>query len=534
MLETGQPLHAFDLDKVGHKLIIRNAKNNETLKLLDGRVVSLQENTLIIADTNNKPTAIAGVMGSEDSGVTVDTADIVIECAFFEPSVISGVTKRYKVNSEAATRFERGVDFRIQGEVLKHIATTIKKFCGGDISEPNVEVSPKLMQDKVQLTFKKINQVIGTEIAVTKILEILSNLGFIAEELSNDILQVTVPSYRFDIKIAEDVIEEVARGYGYDNIPAIMPTSVSSFVAVNPIVTKVSQLKNLMVSSGFSEIVSYSFIEDKYENVFGLPNSRAVKLQNPIANLNVMRTSLIADLVKSLKQNLSYGHKNIRLFELGRVFYGESANEQPLKLSGLIYGLKNTVNGLSQSEFVDFYNLKSVVENILAAYPDIKFIPVVDYSALHSGRCAKIYSGNTEIGVMGQLHPKICQDFSFHSEPYVFELDFNILVGLNVSEVVLKDINKFPRVERDLAFVIDKNINVSQIVQAIKFDKKISHLIDASIFDIYQKHDEIDTKSVAINFIFQANRTLTDEEIKKDVDIIVANVCSKFNATMRV
>lgn len=532
MLETGQPLHAFDLDKVGNKLIVRFANENEKLKLLNDECAILKNSTLIIADEKNQPAAIAGVMGGLDSGVTSDTVNIVIECAFFEPEFIAGIAKQYGAFSESASRFERGVDYGMQQNVIAYIAALIQKYCGGDAGEVTMSTKSDLAYKakNICVPFTKIKQLIGIDIAEDKVLDILNALEFNAT-INNGIINVIAPTFRFDINIAEDVVEEIARCYGYDNIPAIMPTAQLTFKKESSVNVMVQNLKGFMVAHGFVEIVSYAFIEDKFEKMMGQPTTNAIKLQNPIANLNVMRTSLIADLIKSFKHNLSYGHKDIKLFEIGRVFLGEDIATQPLKLSGLISGNKYTANGLNKPCGVDFYDLKAISEAILFAYPEIRFVPCHDYSVLHSGQCAKIYSGNVEVGIIGSLHPKICQELSLNDTPYVFELNLDCLQKLNHT-FNLKNINKFPLVERDLAFVLDKKINVGEILSVISTIPKLNYLVDYGVFDIYAKEDSA-AKSVAINFVFQADKTLTDDEIRLDMDIITNTVCDKFSATIR-
>lgn len=532
MLETGQPLHAFDLEKIGSKLTIRYPGEKERLKLLDGKEVLLNQSTLIITDEQDVPVAIAGVMGGFDSGVTAGTRDIVLESAFFEPNVIAGITKFYGVNSEAASRFERGVDYTMQQDVLLYAAILIQKYCGGTIGQLNItsNLKPELKMPTIEVSLLKIQQLIGIQIPQETICQLLTRLNFVVNVLSDEIISVVAPCYRFDIKIVPDVIEEISRAYGYNNVPAIMPTAKFNFSKSSKLTSR--DLKRFMVNHGFTEIISYAFIEEKLEQEMGVPSIDAISLQNPIANLNVMRTSLIADLVKTLRYNLSYGHKDIKLFELGRVFYNEAINTQPLKIAGLIHGNVTLANGLNQIKSVDFYDLKAVVEELLSGYANIEFIPCADYSVLHSGRCAKIRTGNIDLGIIGQLHPKLSQDFSLPIGPYLFELDICKIRELS-TKFELNEVNKFPRVERDLAFVVDHALHVGDILSTIKSEVKLSNLVDMHIFDIYKKDDGAKLKSVAINFVFQSGRTLTDDEIKKDMELITSVICSKFKAEIR-
>lgn len=531
MLLTGQPLHAFDLDKVGHKLTVRYAHKSEQIKLLNDTTVTLNEKTLVIADSKNQPQAIAGVMGGHESGVSLDTTNIVVECAFFVPEAIQGIAKCYGAFSESATRFERGVDYNMQQDVITYVASLIQQYCGGEIGVINYNQGNTSLNkvNSIEVALTKITQFIGTEIAAAEIINILTALEF-NPAINNNVLHVTVPSYRFDINIKEDIIEEVARIYGYDNIPVILPTVKVNFTDTNSIANAGCKIKTFMLNHGFSEIISYAFVEEKTENLFGNPKVDAVKIQNSIANLDVMRTSLIADLIKTLKHNLNYGHHDIRVFELGRIFLGETIDKQPLNLAGLIYGNNMVANGVNKPQTVDFYDLKKVVEELLVSVPLIKFVACDDYSVLHSGRCAKIYAGNDEIGIIGQLHPKLCQELSLVGGPYIFELNVDKLA--KADSFAIKDIRKYPRVERDIAFVVSHNIQVGEIVMRINNSSMSDYMIDCHVFDVYQKSGE-ETKSVAINFVFQGDKTLTDDEIKQDTDAITKFVCENFNASIR-
>lgn len=542
MLELGQPLHAFDLAKIGNKLQVRLAENGESLKLLDGKTVKLTPNTLLICDAGDKPAAIAGVMGGNDSGVSANTQDIVLECAFFMPNTIAGIAKQYVLNSDSATRFERGVDSAIQHMAINHAASLITQFCGGSVGAINqVQSDTRPLSTVITLEYATINRLIGMGIEHETVDNLLIKLGFQVDS-QHEKLIVTVPSYRFDIANEEDIIEEVARSYGYDNIEAIMPIAQFIIEDVDNQQNKINQLKQTLVNLGFNEIVSYAFLEEKYEEMLGNPAINAVKLQNPIANLLVMRTSLIADLVKSLKHNLNYGHKQIKLFELARVFYADDSQSQPLKLSGLIYGNRNQPNALDKPIANDFYDLKHVVEALLCGCGEIKFVSCHDYSVLHSGQCAKIYAFDKLIGIIGQLHPKICQELSMVNSPYLFELDVAAITA-NARDFKIKNVNKQPKVERDLAFVVSDNVAVGSIVSTINASKP-SNLVSLNVFDVYKmpSADSSDTnvgkdkntlKSVAINFTFQADKTLTDEEIKHSVDTVIELVKSKFNAQLR-
>ncbi|MFN7094631.1 MAG: phenylalanine--tRNA ligase subunit beta, partial [Burkholderiales bacterium] len=405
MLELGQPLHAFDLGQVGNQLRVRFAQDKETLKLLDGKVVTLTTDTLVICDSSNHPAAIAGVMGGYNSGVNETTTDLILESAWFTPEVIAGKAKQYGVSSDSAYRFERGVDTQLQAKALNYAAQLMTKFCGGKIGVVQATNFTLKTQPLINLKYAAINRLIGTSIAPQNITNILLKLGFQIAESKADDLAVMAPSFRFDINIPEDVIEEIARVYGYANIVPIMPVASFKVQAIDSNKLGITSLKAKLVSLGYHEIVSYAFVEERLEDLLGNPQISPVSLQNPIAGLAVMRTSLIADLVKALMHNLNRGHKFARLFEVARVFYAEDAQSQPLKIAGLSYGTNYPLTWAAKPHSTDFFDLKHDVELLLHGIPEITFVPCTDYPVLHGGRTAKIWRENQLIGIIGQLHP---------------------------------------------------------------------------------------------------------------------------------
>lgn len=557
MLELGQPLHAFDMKKVGNKLCVRFANANETLQLLVGVDAKLTEKTLLICDHDDNPAAIAGVMGGADSGVNESTTDIVLESAFFVPDVIAGKTKYYGINSDSAYRFERGVDPQLQDVAIRYAASLIVKYCGGQIGQI-AALTTEAKAKQVNISYAEINRLIGIDIPQDTAADILTKLGFIinrsprsarddewvrsavddgkSHSACDDVVSVTVPSHRFDVTIKEDIIEEIARVYGYDNIEAQMP--VSRYTMGNSNANPTQVLKTKLVNLGYSEIIGYAFLEDKLESLLGIPNQAPVRLQNPIANWNVMRTSLIADLVKTLESNLNRGHKRLRIFELARVFHGETKELQPLKLSGLIYGNYNKPSWSSDNRSVDFYDLKNDIEILLSGLGEIKFVGYNDNSVFHSGRCAKILLYDKPIGILGQLHPKYKTEFNLAQLPYIFELDVDDLTNQN-PEFLVKEVSKFQKALRDLAFLIECKINVGDVLDAI-LSVNVPYLISANVFDIYQGDKLADiklngntVKSVAINFLFQGDKTLSDEEINISMGQIQQCLQEKFTVQLR-
>jgi phenylalanyl-tRNA synthetase beta chain len=534
MLELGQPLHAFDMARVGDLLQVRFANLGEKLKLLDGQEVDLTADTLVICDADNQVAAIAGVMGGEASGVVSNTKNIVLESAFFIPEVVAGQAKYYGVNSDSAYRFERGVDPKLQELAVKYAAVLITKYCGGQVSSMNANIEP-FVAKTISLRYDAITNLLGMPLEKSEINSILSRLGFsLTPEIDNN-FKIEVPSHRFDINITQDIVEEVARIYGYDNIMPVMPLT---YGAMNPLGrdTEYQQnLKDKLVALGYNEIVSYAFLEDKFEALYGLPGQNAIKLQNSIAGFTVMRTSLIANLLKSLVANLNRGHKWVRIFELARVFHGEDENNQPLKLSGLIYG-NYQVPGWANKPLrgVDFYDIKHDVEDLLSGIGNIDFVACCDYPLLHSGRCAKILAENREIGIIGQLHPKYLAELCLSDLPYVFELDITTMLQLHTAtSLMVKAVSKFQKVERDLAFLLDAKTNVGHVVDAI-WQVEIPYLKAVNVFDVYQGDNlPLNFKSIAINFLFQGDKTLSEEEINANIRVITSLVKNKFKAILR-
>lgn len=532
MFELGQPLHAFDLANVGTQIQVRMAKNGETLKLLDGKDAVLQDNTLVICDSKNRPAAIAGVMGGFDSGITDKTVDMLLESAYFTTNIIAGKAKQYGVSSDAAYRYERGVDPTLQTMAITYAALLIQKYCHGTVGIVNqVQDSDVTSKEPITLRYQAINRLIGCEISIEQTNSLLKGLGFVLES-SADKITVTPPSYRFDIAIKEDVIEEVARVYGYDNIEPIMPIVSASLDKIEDTQTADQRLKQVLVNLGYNEIVGYAFIEEKYELLLGKPETKPIKLQNPIAGLNVMRTSLIADLIKAYVSNLNRGYKHIRLFELSRVFYGEDFTNQPLKLAGLISGNAVYPSAENPKREVDFFDLKHAVELILNGQNDVGFVSCNDYPVFHLGRCAKIYLSDTVIGIMGQLHPKIGQELGLTELPYLFELDMSFTSQVSAVPKI-QPVSKFQKVERDLAFVLSDKIMVGDVVNEIKKSQP-AYLMDAAVFDVYQGTNvSLGSKSVAINFTFQSDKTLGDEDINSSIDSITNLVQTKFDGVLR-
>lgn len=530
MLTLGQPMHAFDATKLHSGIGVRMANNGEQIKLLDGKEVSLKDNTLVITNAANQAVAIAGVMGGFDSGVIDATTSIVLESAFFAPDIIQGKTKQYGVNSDSAFRFERGVDSGLQHQAINLATKLVLEICGGTVGEFIHFANLETNQEKIELTFTEINRFVGIDIPSNQMIDILTKLGC-QVAVDGDRLVINPPSYRFDLKIKADIIEEIIRVYGYDRIEAKMPHLDYSLDYLDKSLAKTMNLKNIMLGYGFNEVVNYAFIEDKYSELFTNKTITPVKLQNPIAGLNVMRTNLLSGLIKTLQSNVNRGYESVRIFEMARIFNSERNDAQPIYLSGLMYGKISPLSWSETPRSVDFYDLRLVVEELLAYYGDIVLDNKDIADIYHPGRAAHILLNGIRVGCIGQLHPSYEQKLGLAVLPYVFEINVELLTKTN--DLVLQMPSKYQKVSRDLAFVLQNEQAVGEILDAIK-RLKIVELFDLSVFDIFRGGNlAANEKSVAINLIFQAERTLNEDEITTKLNEIKLMIADKFAAKLR-
>ncbi len=531
MLLQGQPMHAFDLIKIAGGIGVRMAKSGDQLRLIDGKDVMVATDTLVITDAKDQPVALAGVMGGLDSSVTSDTKAVFLESAFFTPAVIHGKAKQYGVSSDAAFRYERGVDPQIQHDALNLAAKLIVEICGGTIVSTVhfSALSEQINSPKIALEFSEINRFIGEDISSAQVLSILQALGCGVEHDGGS-LTVTVPSYRFDLAIKEDIIEEIVRVYGYDRVVPRMPQLTAQFNRQNHKLSLSAQCKNLLVGYGFNEIVSYAFLEDKFAALSPAALS-PVKLQNPIAGLTTMRTSLIPGLLRACQYNVNRGQNSLKLFELARVFHGEEANQQPLYLSGLIYGKIQTLNWNDKVRDADFYDLSLVVNQLLAGCGEVILLPHSEYELFHPGRCARIQLAGQEIGIIGQLHPRLVSELDFVTMPYVFELNFDLLPPTTMTTV--KASSKFQKVSRDMAFILPQTVAVGEVLRQLTA-LELPELRETRVFDVFVGGSlAADEKSVAFNFIFQGDKTLEDDEINAKMSLIEQTVIKEFAGRLR-
>jgi phenylalanyl-tRNA synthetase beta chain len=529
MLELGQPLHAFDHHKFGNHLHIRFAQSNETLKLLNQSTVSLHSDTLLICDSNDKPAAIAGVMGGYDSGVTNNSTDILIESAWFLPQSIANTSRKYTINSDACYRYERGVDPQLQHLAISYAASLINQYCGGTISQLTQHTTKQHQQinsKQIVLPLTFVDKLVGQQIS-SEVLNLLTKLDFQCIK-QQDTLLVIPPSYRFDINIKQDLVEEITRVYGYDNIIPVAITTQTSLLSNSPNDYDYSTIylsKQRMLTHGYTEVINYSFLEDKFATLLGNNEITLVKLNNHIAGFNVMRNSLTSSLIKNLLYNINHGHKHVKLFEIAKVFYGEHATEQPLKLAAIAYGDGIFPDYHSPKQSIDFFDIKHVVESILNEYVGLEFKANDANLLFHPRRCADIYLQQTHIGTMGQLHPKIGLQLGIDKFPYLFEIDLSC-TKLKYAVVQDPKVAKFQKVSRDLSFKMENHIAVGQLIDIIN-QTGVKYLLNCHMFDIFALDENY--KSVGVNLIFQAHdKTLSDDEINLSITTVLNKLIGKF------
>ena len=538
LLELGHPMHAFDLAEIEKGIVVRYANQAEKLVLLNGNEVELNEKTLVIAD-HKKVLAIAGIMGGEKSGVTNTTKDIFLESAFFSPLAITGKAREYGLHTEASHRYERGVDPYLQSTAIERATQLIVDICGGDVG-PITEVTNEQQlptQATIQLRRNKIDRIIGYSIETQKITDILVRLGC-EVSYNENVWTVKSPSWRFDLQIEEDLVEEVARIYGYNNIPNVN-LKIESVMKPKPeSIIPLSRVKNLFVDKGYQEAVTYSFVDPKVQQALH-PQQAQITLPNPISSeMSVMRLSLWSGLLDAVLYNQNRQQSRMRLFETGLRFIPDSSCEfgvrQELMLSGVVTGSLYEEHWTLPKQHIDFYDLKGDLEllfSILGSNDTVEYRKS-ELEALHPGQSAAIYINDDLIGNFGVLHPEIEKKLSLNSKTLVFEINLDKINGKRVP--VAHELSKYPSNKRDIAVVVSNTIPAADIITECKRAGG-EQLIKVNLFDVYQGENiEKNQKSLAISLILQdKSRTLEEEDITNIVSNCVIALQNRFNALLR-
>ena len=538
LLEQGQPMHAFDLGKIEGGIVVRLAEQGEKLTLLDGNEAELNSDTLIICD-HNKPLAIGGVFGGEGSGVTTETKDVLLECAFFAPDAIRGRARSYGLHTDASMRYERGVDYALQPSAMERATQLLIDICGGEagpvITAESEADLPK--PNTVALRRTKLDSLLGHSISSEDVVEILERLGM-SVETTEDGWTAVAPTWRFDIAIEQDLIEEVGRIYGYDNIPNQAPIAALNMNLHKEADQPMKRVRDLLVDRGYHEAITYSFVEPEQQK-FIVPDVEPLILPFPIsAEMSAMRLGLIQGLLNTVVHNQKRQQPRVRLFEQGLRFIPDEAAENGMRqetmLAGVIAGTRSEEHWDIESNTVDFFDLKGDLEAILELTANEKAysFSAIKHPALHPGQAAAIMIDGKEIGVIGTVHPELERKFGLNGRTIVFEIEWAAINTRVLPDAVA--VSKFPSNRRDIAIVVDDSVQSGDIVNAC-MEAGGEFLTDAKLFDVYTgKGVEEGKKSLAIALILQSvERTLEDADIAGSVEAIVAAVSEKFNATLR-
>lgn len=536
MLELGQPLHAFDDAELSGAIHVRLPKSGEQLLLLNEQTVTPSADTALIAD-DEKPLAMAGIMGGEHSGINDATRDLFLESAFFPPAAIAGKARALGFSSDASHRYERGVDFELQRKAIERATQLIVETCGGQPGPVTEAVSAAHLPSRkpVRLRTARAARVLGISLGAERIEGILKGLGLAVERQGDEFL-VAPPTFRFDIELEEDLIEELARVHGYDNIPSSPPVAQMAMMPAAEATRSPMTVRRLVAERDYHEVVTYSFVEAAWEADFAA-NASPVVLANPIASqMGVMRSSLIGGLIGTLIANRRRQAERVRLFELGRCFQrGPSAGPvagflQPLRLAGLAAGAVLPEQWGTSVRRVDFYDVKADIEALFAPRC-LEFIKTA-HPALHPGRCAMVNLDGRSVGVIGELHPRWVQKYELGTSPVVFELELEALLATPFPSYV--EVSRFPAVTRDLALVVPQSQALAPLLAALRAAAPLI-VRDVALFDVYQgKGLAENEKSLAFRIVMQdTQRTLEDAEVEAAIASLLAVATRDFSASLR-
>ncbi|KRB16904.1 phenylalanine--tRNA ligase subunit beta [Achromobacter mucicolens] len=525
MLELGRPSHVFDLDKIGGDISVRWAREGETLELLNGQTVTLDPKVGVVV-AGDQVESLAGIMGGEATSVTLDTQNIYLEAAFWWPQAIAGRARRFKFSSEASHRFERGVDYASIPEHIEFITRLIVDICGGQVGPIDDQIVNLPQRPPVRMRLARCHRVLGVPVTREQVATIFGSLG-LDYALEGDDFIVNPPSYRFDLEIEEDLIEEVARIYGFESIPDVPPMARAKMFSQPEVRRGAHALRRLAAAQDYQEVVNYSFVEADWERDFA-GNDNPVRLVNPIAShLSVMRSSLIGGLVANIRHNANRKQSRVRLFELGRVFFRDASAEdgplqvagvrQPMKLAGAAWGPAAEEQWGVPTRQVDFFDVKMDVESLFGARGRRLRFEAAAHPALHPGRGARVMLDGKHVGWIGELHPRWAQQADLAHAPVVFELDVDALSEGELPQV--RELSRQPVVVRDLALWVDEDVTVQSmldtVAKAVKADAQLAVVQDARVFDVWrdkaQGSEPVAEKSLAFRFWLQDTEVTLDE-----------------------
>ena len=529
MMELGHPLHAFDFSLLrGKKIIVKRAGEGEKFNTLDGQERELDSSDLVICDAQG-PVALAGVMGGENSEIQPETVDILLESAYFDPRTVRRTSKRLGIHSESSHRFERGADVNMVPVALDRAATLIQELAGGKIATGMLDVYPNQLPERsVTVSAHRTNEVLGLTLSLADIERLLRSIALEVErkgDSEDEVLNVTVPFFRHDLEREIDLIEEVARLNGYDKIPVTMPVGRSVCHTPPASIQASGNARNFLASAGFSEIINYSFVSPSAWDAIALPagdpRRENVKILNPLTEeQSVMRTTLVPSLLQTVARNLAYRSKDLRLFELRPVFTVRSGEELPhesMRLCAILCGRREPEGWAQENSPVDFYDLKGVAEGILRCF-DVDGVSwdgdKMEEPYLHPGKSCALTCRGKHLGVMGEVHPRILDNFEIDTPVYLLDLNVALLQDVSSGFSGFQPLSRFPEVYRDSALLVDEATPANEVLEAAN-KAKSAEVVEIVLFDVYRgKGVPEGKKSMAIRVRYRSmDKTLTDEEI---------------------
>ncbi len=536
LLELGQPLHAFDLNRLSDGIRVRRAQAGEQLETLDEQTLDLRDDTLVIADGQG-PLALAGIMGGRPSAVSADTRDLFLECAFFSPLAVVGKARSYGLHTDSSHRFERGVDPALQARAIERATALILEIAGGRPGpvSGSEDTASLPTPAAIELYADHATRLLGSPLRNDEIVDILQRLGMDVSEQGEGHWRVTAPSWRFDMAIEQDLIEELARIHGYDRLPNRVPAGTPAGNTQYEHKVPLRRLSDALRDRGYMEAITYSFVAPEILAQVD-PDHPPLALLNPIsADLGVMRTTLMAGLLTTAQRNLNRQIDRLRLFETGLRFVpGEQELTQQPMVAGLLYGSAAPAHWQSKPRAVDFYDLKGDVESLLAlsASGDFRFVAAT-HPALHPGQCARLERDGETVGYLGRIHPRLAAQLDLPTDLYLFELILEPLVTGRLPR--FQPVSEFPRVQRDLAFVVAAEVAAGDMLERVR-ETCDERLRDVQVFDVYQgEHIDHGYKSLAMTLTFQdASSTLRDDQVNALVEAVVSQLKQRFNANLRV
>ena len=536
MFYLGQPMHAFDLHKIERQIVVRRAKFGETLELLNGKIVSLTEGTPVIADSK-APIAIAGVMGSLASCVDEDTIDIFLESAFFAPLALAGVARSFGLASDASIRYERGVDPNLAPLALEFATALLISIVGGTPgviqTQEDVKYLPKIHEVRFEPSL--LTRRTGVSISTKDMQAMLLRLNFVLETSNENEWKIQVPSYRFDIRDDVDIVEELLRLYGYDNIPSMPIDAPLKPGKMDATETSIQDFSQILKDLGYTEAINYAFVDPKLQEMV-YPGEKAIQLLNPISpELSEMRLGLWPGLIANLVHNVNRQQQHIKLFEAGVIFKGTAVDAKETKhLAGILYGNPNGLNWGSQDKAYDFFDAKGELEHLLMAngIHDYQFIPS-KHDVLHPGQSADVYVGHEIIATVGVLHPRWQQVLDVMNPVVLWSLNLSVMP--EKAHTKYQRLSKFPHTRRDISFVMAKTVLADDIIKAIRAIIPHAILKDVQVFDVYAgKEIEPGHVSIALACIFQNfEKTMVEADIIGYQDKILQTLKQKFDIQLR-